>query len=194
MGRICHRVEAYKPTKLKHVTCTHLETLWSACLNEPTGSLQRQAAFSCGRSHASAVDLERTSGSGHRCGSGGTWCWGQSCELPCVRVNSIMHISWSQQEWYSLNPLMDISPVPPAASWENLKHMDSPNNNHTHAHGSASFHRFICNTYHCNISISPVAVVTVVHKAGRLARKNSQCLFWQQSPGCQHDLVLISLF
>lgn len=52
----------------------------------------------------------------------------------------------------------------------------------------------ICFTYHCNIGISPVAIITMVNKAGRLTRKNSQCLFRQQSPGCQHGLALISLF
>lgn len=51
----------------------------------------------------------------------------------------------------------------------------------------------ICFTYHCNIGASPVAIITLVNKAGRLASENSQGLFWQQSPGCQHDLASISL-
>lgn len=58
--------------------------------------------------------------------------------LPSACVNSVMCISWPQQEWYSLNPFMDISTVPPSTSWENLKHMDSPNHNYTHT-GSAPF-------------------------------------------------------
>lgn len=31
--------------------------------------------------------------------------------------------------------------------------------------------------YHCNIGVSPIAIVTVVNKAGRLPRENSQSLF-----------------
>lgn len=41
----------------------------------------------------------------------------------------------------------------------------------------------MCSTYHSNIGVPPVAIVTVVNKAGGLARKNSQGLFRQQSPG-----------
>lgn len=48
-------------------------------------------------------------------------------------------------------------------------------------------------TYHCNIGISQVARVTEVNVASRLPRKSSQCLFWQQSPGCQHDWASVSL-
>lgn len=32
-------------------------------------------------------------------------------------------------------------------------------------------------TYHCNIGVSPVAIITLVNKAGRLASKNSQGFF-----------------
>lgn len=49
--------------------------------NRPTGCLQWPAASSCGPSHSSAVGSEQTSGSVHRYGSGGTWCWRQGCQL-----------------------------------------------------------------------------------------------------------------
>lgn len=46
-----------------------------------------------------------------------------------------------------------------------------------------------CSTYHCDIGVSPVAIIAVVNKAGGLASQKSQGLFWQQSPSGQHDLA-----
>lgn len=34
-----------------------------------------------------------------------------------------------------------------------------------------------CSTYHCNIGVSPVAIIAVVNKAGGLASQKSQSLF-----------------
>lgn len=163
------------------------------CPNVPTGSRQRQVVFSHGPSHASAADLEQTSGSERRYGSGGTWCWGQSCKIT-------ISVWWNAINWHFCPELCspDTHYTP---SWTSVpSHQPHPEKTcntlgFTNPHNNifSTFFFFlsdavlICFTYHCNIGISPVAIVTMVNKAGRLTRENSQCLFWQQSPGCQHD-------
>lgn len=99
-----------------HVKQDPLQT-GTAFPNKPTGSPQSQAASSCGPSRAFAVDLEQRSGSERRCGSGGTWCWGQRGKVASLHGDTLEECVTF---WYSLHSLVDISPVPPAAAWENL--------------------------------------------------------------------------
>lgn len=120
----------------------------------------------------------------------------KSCALQSLHCDILMQ--WWPL-WYSLYSLMDISSIPPATSRENLDGRSGSQNAFTiYIYIFYVFFQTdlvsISFTYHCNISISPVAIVPMVDKAGRLARKNRQCLFWKQSPGCQHGSASISLF
>lgn len=148
---------------------------WTSC---PTCCPQMQAASSCGPSPASAAGLEQTSGSEPRCGSGGTWC----CRHRCASHLCVQRSTNGPQR-YSLDSFVDIRPVPPATSREDLQPRRMSGTTSCLSVLSAVWTRF---TYHSNICVSPVAIVTVMDESDGLARQNRQRLFGQKIPGYLH--------
>lgn len=147
-----------------------------------TGSPRWPAASSHGPSPWPAAGSGQTSGSWLRYGSDGTLCWRQRCEL--LRELCIMTGGWGKLP-YSLHSLVDISPVPPAASGEHLGHsVIHASHSHPHRVVSASL---LLHSHHSDVGVPPVAVISVVNEARRLASQKSQRLLGQQSPGGLHD-------
>lgn len=83
---------------------------------------------------------------------------------------------------YSLNSLVDVSPIPPAASGEHLESTWV-----TFTSPQSQFLLSRSHSHHSDVGVPPVAVISMVNEARRLASQKSQSLLGQQSPGGLHD-------
>lgn len=161
----------------------HQSSVWKMQRNfANTGSPHWPAASSRGPSPWPAAGSGQTSGSLPRYGSGGTLCWRQRRQL--LHALYVMTERWENFHTHY------------TPSWTSVpSHQPHPENTwatawftrHNHIPIVSWVRSFFLSAYHCNVGVPPVAVISVVNKARRLASQKSQRLLGQQSPGGLHD-------